>query len=563
MKYIKSFTAVALSLVQGSLGQTWCGKNYMANQSVVPPGGQFVLPPQSAQPLLAFRCAPVFRPYLEEDAKSAAIVIDTPIVYDWIDGAEPISLPSSGGSTVTDLGSLQVNISVGSVHTTANVPLNATGIQIPIDISKLISQKTTYNVSCSATYSAPSSSKSQEFNTYASLLYLPDTTASVTKTDLRTGALWVRPADGKGGPFAPFIPQGFYVAFDPYLVSNLSVIDDLKAAGFNTLHAIPPYDNLTSFQAVIEKAASSGMYIVYDMRSNYKNLTAVAQQVNAYVSIPNLLNWETAHEPDGNADPHNATELAYDLIYQMDGYHPVSIVLNCQDYDFSPYVIGADIVLHDAYPLGINGTFSPVWNTSCTPDFGHCGCDNCEGTMYDVKSRVQTYKDRLNIMGYDRTKSVWTTPQAFGSGAYWNSTPTGQQWAALGLTSFSHGAIGSKSYHYPTTTGNSTTIEAVATQVTVLTKEIIQPFLVDPLATYAYYDYKDVDAGLWYNGTTYLLLVVNMASTEIYVPWKDIGLARITNGTAQVKQVYPSLQNTNATGLNLKSGDIGIYTATP
>jgi hypothetical protein len=103
----------------------------------------------------------------------------------------------------------------------------------------------------------------------------------------------------------------------------------------------------------------------------------------------------------------------------------------------------------------------------------------------------------------------------------------------------------------------------VATEVTVLTKEVIQPFLVDPLATYAYYDYKDVDAGLWYNGTTYLLLVVNMASTEIYVPWKDIGLTRITNGTTQVKQVYPSLQNTNATGLNLKSGDIGIYTATP
>jgi hypothetical protein len=226
-----------------------CGKNYMANQSVVPPGGQFVLPSQSAQPLLAFRCAPVFRPYLEEDAKSAAIVIDTPIVYDWIDGAEPISLPSSGGSAVTDLGSLQVNISVGSVHTTANVPLNATGIQIPIDISKLISQKTTYNVSCSATYSAPSSSKSQEFNTYASLLYLPDTTASVTKTDLRTGALWVRPADGKGGPFAPFIPQGFYVAFDPYLVSNLSVIDDLKAAGF-VFYCLSPaaITKLSSFQ---------------------------------------------------------------------------------------------------------------------------------------------------------------------------------------------------------------------------------------------------------------------------------------------------------------------------
>jgi len=75
-------------------------------------------------------------------------------------------------------------------------------------------------------------------------------------------------------------------------------------------------------------------------------LTAVAQLVNTYSSLPNLLNWETAHEPDGNSDPLNAAQQAYDLIYQMDGYHPISIVLNCEDYNFSPYVTGADIVLH-------------------------------------------------------------------------------------------------------------------------------------------------------------------------------------------------------------------------
>ena len=62
----------------------------------------------------------------------------------------------------------------------------------------------------------------------------------------------------------------------------------------------------------------------------YQNLTAVAQEVDAYSSLPNLLLWETAHEPDGNSDPLGAARSAYDLIYQMDGYHPISIVLNCQ-----------------------------------------------------------------------------------------------------------------------------------------------------------------------------------------------------------------------------------------
>ncbi|KAG2044534.1 hypothetical protein BDR03DRAFT_908950 [Suillus americanus] len=566
MKYNKNFMAmVAAGLVRGSLAQTWCGKNYMANQSVVPPGGQFVLPTQSVEPLLSFRCAPVFRPYLEEDAKSAAFVVDTPIVYDWITGAEPISLPSSSSSSSgsNTLGSLSVTISLGSIHTTASVPLNATGIQIPVDISALKAQKAAYNVTCSATYSA------QKFNTSSSLLYLPDTNASVTKTDLRTGALWVRPASGNGGAFAPFVPQGFYINFDQYLAKNLSMIDQLKDDGFNTLHPIPPYDNLTIFQQVVDKTISAGMYIVYDMRSNYQNLSAVAQQVNTYAPIPNLLNWETAHEPDGNSDPQNAAQATYDLIYQLDGYHPVSIVLNCEDYNFSPYIKGADIVLQDAYPIGINATWSPVWNTECTPDFGHCGCDNCQGQIWDVKARVQTFKDRLNIMGFDRTKSVWTTPQAFGSAAYWNTTPTGLQWAAMGLTSFSHGALGSKSYQYPTTTGNVSSIEGTATSLTVLFQDYVQPFLVDPNATFVNHNYQGVDAGLWYNGTSYLLLVVNMNSTQsdIYVPYQDIGLGWITNATKQVQRVFSVYENPaasgNLTGTTFEPGGIGIHIATP
>ncbi|KAG1732635.1 uncharacterized protein EDB91DRAFT_664266 [Suillus paluster] len=574
MKYNKSFTAImAAGLVRGSLAQsaTWCGKNYRANQSVVHPGGHFVLPTRSVQPLLSFRCAPVFRPYLEEDAKSAAFVVDTPIVYDSITGAESIILPSSSSSSSgsTGLGSLNVTITVGSVHTTANVPLNATGVQIPVDIRMLEAQKTAYDVSCFATYSVPSSSKSQPadqqtFKTSASLLYLPDTTASVTKTDLRTGALWVRPANGEGGAFAPFIPQGFYINFDKYLAKNLTMIDQLKADGFNTLHPIPPYENLTIFQQVIDKTVSAGMYIVYDMRSNYLNLTAVAQQVNTYASVPNLLNWETAHEPDGKSDPQDAARATYDLIYQMDGYHPISIVLNCEDYNFSPYVNGADIVLQEAYPIGINATFSPVWHTECTPDFGHCGCDNCQGTLSDIKTRVQTYRNRLNILGFDRTKSVWTTPQAFGSGAYWNTTPTGQQWAAMGLTSFSHGALGSKSFQYPTTTGNITTIEEMAGNLTVLVKNFVQPFIVDPNATFASYDYKGVDAGVWHNGTAYLLLVTNLVNAGVFMPWTAFGLpASTTNATTQVQHIFSVSQNTSVTGLNVRPGGIGIYTVTP
>ena len=215
----------------------------MSNQTVVPPGGQFQLPTTSAEPLVAFRCSPAFRPYLEEDAKHAAVVVDTPIVYRYLQGASPILLPSldPNSSERDDLGKMEVTISVGGqVFAKQKVPLNTTGYEMSIDLSTLEAQKTPYSVICNATYQAETSSwpATQYFSANASLLYLPDTNGSVVKTDLRTGSLWARPADGKGGEFQPFVPQGFYVEFSPYLVQNLSYIDQLKADGFNTVRSI-------------------------------------------------------------------------------------------------------------------------------------------------------------------------------------------------------------------------------------------------------------------------------------------------------------------------------------
>ena len=76
-------------------------------------------------------------------------------------------------------------------------------------------------------------------------------------------------------------------------------------------------------------ACNVSPHYLFPSRS-YQNLTAVAEQVEAYSSLPNLLLWETAHEPDGNSDPIHAAGNAYDVIYEKDGYHPVAIVLNCQ-----------------------------------------------------------------------------------------------------------------------------------------------------------------------------------------------------------------------------------------
>ena len=119
------------------------------------------------------------------------------------------------------------------------------------------------------------------------------------------------------------------------------------------------------------------------------------------------------------------------------------------------------------------------------------------------------------------------------------------------------------SYQFPTTSGNVTTIEGTAVNVTVVFTETIQPFIVDPKATYETFNIQGVDASLWNNGTAYLLLVANFNSSQVYVPWRDVGLGAITNVTTQVQRILSVSQNTNETGLNFRVGGIGIYTATP
>jgi len=148
--------------------------------------------------------------------------------------------------------------------------------------------------------------------------------------------------------------------------------------------------------------------------SSYQNVAELASQINTLKSFPNLLLWYTADEPDGPGDPLEATKVAYDLIHYLDGYHPVSIALNCDDHFFEEYVLGADIILPDVYMIGNNATFSTKYHTPCTNDFGCCGCDNCQGRFQDISERMDEASRRLKVLGWDKSKYLWGVTQAFG-----------------------------------------------------------------------------------------------------------------------------------------------------
>lgn len=199
---------------------------------MIPVGGQFPIPATSSSPLLALRCAPVIKPYLAEDVSSpAGILVDAYLTSSEIVGAVPIDLPSQSHA----LGDILVTVKLGErVLTEGLVPLNATKVELPFSLLGIEPKSAPYDLTCSATY-APEGllGKEQTFKSTAQLSFLPDPPSgrSVTKMDLRTGALLAKPATGKPGPYAAVPASGFYTGFGNLLATNLSVVNELKDQG--------------------------------------------------------------------------------------------------------------------------------------------------------------------------------------------------------------------------------------------------------------------------------------------------------------------------------------------
>ncbi|KAG6900242.1 hypothetical protein C0993_000883 [Termitomyces sp. T159_Od127] len=167
------------------------------------------------------------RPYLPEDAaledpSFVSILIDASVTFRQITNSAPIRLQSRSNT-------LDVTVSIeGIILAQGSVALNSTKTSLPFSLGSLQPQIPPYTILCSAKFAG------QTFEATGSLSYLPDPPSdigSVTKMDLRTGALLARPANGKGGPYASVIPIGFYTQFDSYLAQNLSIPAELAAQG--------------------------------------------------------------------------------------------------------------------------------------------------------------------------------------------------------------------------------------------------------------------------------------------------------------------------------------------
>ncbi|KAK0189405.1 hypothetical protein F5146DRAFT_1050825 [Armillaria mellea] len=478
---------VLVSLLSLVSAQTWCNKNYMSTEPIVFPGGKFPVPERSATPLLALRCGQAIRPYLSEDRHgivddptAVSILVDAPITYSLITGASPFT--DTLGSTLKVIVSAE-----GKTLASGRVPINASKHVLSLSLSALTPRTEAYNISCIG-----ETESGERFVATSLLSYLPTPPrdiGSVTKMDMRTGGLLARPAH-KDGAYERVFPIGFYTQFE------------LEQG----IHPVPTFSNLTALDEVLDEMERIGLYLMYDMRATYMNSTSVTEQVNRIKSRSNLLLWYTADEPDGTSDPLNATLLSSNLITSLDGgdgqggsgYHPVSLVLNCENYEFTAYASGADIVMQDTYMIGNNVTFSSEW-----------------GTPEDE------FRERIFINGWELNKVVWAVPQAFGNESYWKRFPTGKEFIVQSIVGINHGALGVVSWDDPTSADIKASASALALSLPKIT-----PFILNPKAKFQQVTTSDfIDVGLWTVGKETLVLATNLDYEEKVLFLAQVGIA--------------------------------------
>ncbi|GJJ09267.1 hypothetical protein Clacol_003489 [Clathrus columnatus] len=495
---------VSLKLLLSSLpflvnAQTWCGKNYMEGSPIVPPGGQFQYPETSDVPLLNLQCSPAVKPYLQGEAVS--IIVDSRITFSKVSGAAPLGTYPPKSFEVTAI----LN---GQSHQLGHVQLNSTGTEFSLPTNSLVARKEPYTITCVAKLAT------QTYETTTQLLYLePPAKGSVTKQDFKTGSLLVK----NGNSWEPIFPIGFYTTFDGYL----------------------------SFRS------DGRTRSLVDVRYA---ITSVTEQVNMIKDRSNLLLWYTGDEPDGTSDPLNATVITKELINNLDGggYHPVSLVLNCENYYFAEYSAGADVLMQD--------TYIPTSNIS---DYGDCGCDNCKGNFQDISTRVDEFKQRLDLLGRSRSTTVWSVPQAFGMDTYWPRFPTGQEWLVESILGINHGSFGIIPWDDPTSAGIRWGSSALAAAV----PRIIQ-FLATPGVEVTQSLENGVDTAFWQlPGTeTSLFLVANTnyqnVSLTLNVP-QNTNRVEILNGGATLSGAPGEIVlNLNATATSgwVFEGEVSVKT---
>ena len=391
----------------------------------------------------------------------------------------------------------------------ANVSINSTSNELQFSLNKIPARMEPYTI----TLTGASQDGDQSYNAETQLWILPSRSdgGSVTKVDSLYGGLLAQDILTDSTAWTPLFPYSYYVSWDGWLEKSINNVDIFKSYGYNMIHIVPNAGlpnaafNFTELDMFLERCDELGLWVMFDMRWTYKNLSAVEYQVNQLKTRKSLLLWYTGDEPDGATDPLNATKLAYDTIKSLDPWHPVSLVLNCYNFYYEEYTSGADIILSDVYPIGTNTSFSGPWGTICNTTYGDCGCDDCNGNFEDISIRLDRFAEyQYWIDGPPKT--FWGVPMAFGNESYWSRYPTADEEVVMNMLSINHNAKAIVMWDFPTQPDLASTTGQLSR---TLVAQDVTSFLVGSATIPLQANGADrIDAAGWTVGSQMLVSVV-------------------------------------------------------
>lgn len=221
------------------------------------------------------------------------------------------------------------------MHVRSYIPLNSTGVELYIPISKLPQRFESYEIEASVAYADCYQDLVARTNLYR--LPLPQHGGSVTRLDFLHGGLQTRQAGGKWKKVFPF---GFYVDWGGYLIKPENQ-DEYTSRKYSVVSPVPAGGDVPfepeEFAAYVSKLDETNDQpsMMYNMRWTYQNAELVTKQVNEVKKHGSLLLWYTADEPGGQGDPLDAPLKSYDTIKKLNPYHPVALVLNCANFHYA------------------------------------------------------------------------------------------------------------------------------------------------------------------------------------------------------------------------------------
>lgn len=237
------------------------------------------------------------------------------------------------------------------------------------------------------------------------------------KTDRLTGGLIVNTRQ--------FFPFGFYCYSPVYP----TLPEEEVVKGFNM---ISPYQKILpetfkDRKAYMDRCAELGMKVHFNLLSitggggvgskieglpDEKKQERLINEINAFKDHPALLAWYIADEPTGNRITPDSIVIIYNLIKEIDPWHPVSIVFMAPFSSAKKYSEALDIVMADPYPVPA----SPIT------------------LVGDVAASLSR--------DFSGRRALWIVPQAFGGGEWWEREPTLQELRSMTYQSVINGARG-------------------------------------------------------------------------------------------------------------------------